>query len=42
LGRNAATTAEITHQFIRWVFDLLHESISALANRAMMGDGEQK
>ena len=42
LGRNAATTAELTHQFVRWVFDLLYNSISAMANRATMGDGEQR
>jgi hypothetical protein len=42
LGRSAATTAELTHQFIRWVFDLLYSSISSMANRATMGDGEQR
>ncbi|MBK9989387.1 MAG: lipase family protein [Verrucomicrobia bacterium] len=41
LGRTAATTAELTHQFIHWVFDLLYGSISSMANRATMGDGEQ-
>jgi len=42
LGRSAATTAELTHQFVRWVFDLLYSSISSMANRATMGDGEQR
>jgi hypothetical protein len=42
LGRSAATTAELTQQFIRWVFDLLYGSISAIANRATMGDGKQE
>jgi hypothetical protein len=42
LGRSVASTAELTHQFVRWVFDLLYSSISAMANRATMGDGEQR
>ena len=42
LGRNAATAAELTHQFVRWVFDLLYGSVSAMANRAIMGDEEKR
>jgi len=42
LGRSAVTTAEITQQFVHWVFDLLYGSISTMADRAIMGDGKQE